>query len=369
VETRSRAEMASAAREVTVTTMNPVRRGVTSSPKYAERRSLSEEQLQAHTLEVITPLTKHQATALDKQIRERADQVAQDICAIKELLDQAQAEQVHLTLGWKSWPAYVADVLSGRLDVTENNRKSIVRVLRGEGLSLRAIGTATNTSKSSVQRELSQDGTVDQPATVTSLDGKKRPAKQPPAPPPAESGSTAWVIARDIITPSGDKDTTYWDDAVNRWCPLDTHPGTWETKARAEWAWEQACGRMPRGTRVVKRRVGVTQVEAERLSDNEVEPEPLTVEPEPLTVNEVAVTTLPPDSHTTDEWQLAEAESRINAASAELGKAAECLIGRTASHNVARAMENHIAKAELLHSKICGGSIDDELLALLDGDK
>uniref|UniRef100_UPI003F9A7567 hypothetical protein n=1 Tax=Mycobacterium sp. TaxID=1785 RepID=UPI003F9A7567 len=39
---------------------------------------------------------------------------------------------------------------------------------------------ATDTSKSQVQRQLSQDGTVDRPDNVTSLDGRKRPAKAAP---------------------------------------------------------------------------------------------------------------------------------------------------------------------------------------------
>jgi len=99
---------------------------------------------------------------------------------------------VHETLGFPSWTAYVADALGGQLQLSGEARQAMVQLMAGEGMSVRAIVSATGASKSTVARhigevshngtpepelDVSHDGTPDdnrasEPATVTGLDGK-----------------------------------------------------------------------------------------------------------------------------------------------------------------------------------------------------
>ncbi len=164
--------------------------------------------------EVTKPLTKREATALTKQIQSTVDVTLQSVSEIKELLAQAKTGQAHITLGYPSWTGYVADTLGGKLEVSEATRKNIVKVLAGEGMSTRAIGAATGVSKDTVQRQLSQDETVDRSGNVTSLDGKQRPAKaaakkaapkapaKPVAPHPDQDNEVhSWITLGTMFTP------------------------------------------------------------------------------------------------------------------------------------------------------------------------
>lgn len=63
-------------------------------------------------------------------------------------------------------------------------RKNVIRLMSGEGMSLRAIGKSLGLPKSTVGDQLSENRTVDElPDKVTGLDGKERPRKRKPKPP------------------------------------------------------------------------------------------------------------------------------------------------------------------------------------------
>ena len=88
---------------------------MSTSPKYAERRAIS-EQLRASTDVATTTLTKAQANALDKKVRAASDRVIKDLNnaadnyhKLLDLLDQAQHGDIHTALGLKSWTAWVKD--------------------------------------------------------------------------------------------------------------------------------------------------------------------------------------------------------------------------------------------------------------------
>jgi lambda repressor-like predicted transcriptional regulator len=143
--------------------------------------------------QIVEPLSENAAKKLDKKIRLLADAADAHIHKIRELLAEAKAGQAHVALGYQSGPAYVADALGGRLIVDVNTRKSIVAVLAGEGMSLRAIAAPTGISKSTVDRELqvSHRGTPDvlaepdlKPDNVIGLDDKRYPPKRQPKPQP-----------------------------------------------------------------------------------------------------------------------------------------------------------------------------------------
>lgn len=134
--------------------------------------------------EVVVVLDQPAAEKLDGRIRRLVKQVDDQLSQVRRLLDEACRGQIHQTLGFTSWTAYVADVLSGTLELSGDTRRDIHHLMADEGMSLRAIATATGVSKDTVSRDLAQvshDETPAEaaPATVTGLDGKMHPRHRP----------------------------------------------------------------------------------------------------------------------------------------------------------------------------------------------
>ncbi|MBS9532078.1 hypothetical protein KIH27_00585 [Mycobacterium sp. M1] len=148
----------------------------------------------------VPPMAEADARKLDMRIRNLATQVGGQLVTIGRLLDEARAGQIHRTLGYPSWPAYVADALGGHLELSSDARLDVVELMAGAGMSVRAIAEATGASKSTVQRDMqvSRNGT---PATAdvvrdapeqmatTGVDGKTYPRKPkaPKKPPPSDT--------------------------------------------------------------------------------------------------------------------------------------------------------------------------------------
>ena len=74
--------------------------------------------------EVLVPLNDNKATLLDERIRRMADTAFGNLETVGHLLDEARDGQIHVTLGFKSWPAYVADALGGRMELSSESRKA-----------------------------------------------------------------------------------------------------------------------------------------------------------------------------------------------------------------------------------------------------
>jgi transposase-like protein len=134
----------------------------------SERKRLSIGEIEVSELqavgdvEVLIPLSPQDATRLDKRLRLMAGTARQNFEKVGRLLDEAKAGRVHDVLGYKSWPAYVADAVGGQIQLSGDSRVAMVQMLAGEGMSVRAIATATGVSKSTVDRDLAQvshDGT------------------------------------------------------------------------------------------------------------------------------------------------------------------------------------------------------------------
>ncbi len=115
---------------------------------------MSELQVVEH--EVLVPLNVQDAERLDRRIRLMAQTTRENFEKVGRLLDEAKNGRVHEALGFKSWTAYVADALGGQLQLTGEARQAMVQVLAGEGMSVRAIATATGVSKSTVDRDIAQ---------------------------------------------------------------------------------------------------------------------------------------------------------------------------------------------------------------------
>ncbi|MEV7268430.1 hypothetical protein AB0N38_33225 [Micromonospora aurantiaca] len=106
-------------------------------------------------------------------------------------------------LGYATWDAYVdGEFAAARLRLPEAHRLQAVTALRLAGMSTRAIGTALGISKDTAARALAAVAAEDPaalPATVTSLDGRQRPATRPTPPAPADPPANS----ADVVGPAG----------------------------------------------------------------------------------------------------------------------------------------------------------------------
>lgn len=117
------------------------------------------------------PATAAEAHAIGQAIADGAEHLWQ-------LLKRAEAGRAWEPLGLPDLPAFVARY------VPAEQRRPLVAELRAEGMSTRAIATATGVSQKQVMRDIKSGESPDSPApvlrnitTVTGADGKTYPAK------------------------------------------------------------------------------------------------------------------------------------------------------------------------------------------------
>jgi predicted XRE-type DNA-binding protein len=150
-------------------------------------------------------VTIDEARSLDTSLRSEAHTVARSMIELKSLIEAARERQIHSLLGFTSWTAYIADVVSKEMDVLpRDDRQQIVALMSGEGMSQRAIADALGVSQSTVRDDVSRNYSPGLPGEViTGLDGKSYPAQKPkkrqpksdvPAPKsePVPSDDDAW---------------------------------------------------------------------------------------------------------------------------------------------------------------------------------
>lgn len=124
------------------------------------------------------------ARRLTERIRLTAHTARESIEKLHQLVDEAKAGNAHVVLGYASWTAYLSDVMGEEpLRLARDQRQELVGFLAGEGMSTPAIAQITGTSTMTAWRDressLSDVKDEDRPATVTSLDGRERPAMKP----------------------------------------------------------------------------------------------------------------------------------------------------------------------------------------------
>lgn len=148
------------------------------------------------------PLDFISAKRLTKQLRETLDLAL-------DLLTEAFDGQAWVALDYPSWDAYCETelpqlaILGKGMPVGE--RRAAVAELRGRGMSLRAIAKPLGLSPNTVKADAAAAGV--QLATVTSLDGRTRPAAAAdvvPAPAPV-SGAQRTV---DLVAAAGERGLT-----------------------------------------------------------------------------------------------------------------------------------------------------------------
>jgi hypothetical protein len=127
---------------------------------------------------LVGPLDAQAARALTLQLR---DALTLAVDLITRLVD-GQAWQA---LGFTSWADYCAAELPELAELvrrsTVDERRAVVVALHGRGHSLRAIGGPLGLAPNTVRADLAAAGAPKR-ATVTSLDGRQRPAAAAPRP-------------------------------------------------------------------------------------------------------------------------------------------------------------------------------------------
>jgi hypothetical protein len=131
-------------------------------------------------VEVIEPLSKTKAKALDKKVRSARNKVVgdgeklyTDLEALYELVVQAATGQIHKALGvtWAAWFKDAAQIPN----LERAEKKEISVMLAGKTLSLRMIAGVVNVDKHTVSNYLDEAeaaGEFTPPDTVTGLDNK-----------------------------------------------------------------------------------------------------------------------------------------------------------------------------------------------------
>ena len=145
-------------------------------------------------------LSEAEARAITEKIRSGLE-------TIWLLIVEAYHKRADQALGYGSWDAYVLAEFGGcALRVPREDRPEMVRSLRSQEMSTRAIATALGVSERTVRRDLDKttaaNAAVEEPiATVVGLDGRRQPASRrepfwwrPPAPPPPAAPNPITVV-------------------------------------------------------------------------------------------------------------------------------------------------------------------------------
>lgn len=120
------------------------------------------------------------------------------------LVERAKEARDDDLLGYPSWTAYVAGEFSKELaELRRDVRRDVVQALSATGMSTRAIASVVGVSNSTVHEDIKViDSTVrlanSRPSTVTSLDGRERPASQQMKPRRKPLTDAFWDASTDL---------------------------------------------------------------------------------------------------------------------------------------------------------------------------
>ncbi len=135
--------------------------------------------------EVVEPLNRDDAERLDKRMRLLVGTITDNMAKLYELVERAKRGNVHATLGFPSWTAYIADVFTVQVRLEPGQRRELVGYLSGEGMSDRVIADVIGVSDTTVLRDRhASHEAPDEP--ITSRNGKTCKRKPRPADPKQE---------------------------------------------------------------------------------------------------------------------------------------------------------------------------------------
>jgi protein gp37 len=121
--------------------------------------------------------------------RDITDRICISLTMSYDDLKVAYIGRAWIALGYEGWDAYTKAEFKkvGMVRLDPNQRREVVAELREAGMSTRAISSGLGISQSTVVNDLPTEQKYSvEPATVISLDGRERPAKQSPQDLPAD---------------------------------------------------------------------------------------------------------------------------------------------------------------------------------------
>jgi transposase-like protein len=145
----------------------------------------------------VIALEVESARRLTERIRLIAQNVADNVEKLRELVQQAKESDAHVALGYSSWTAYLTDVFGDEpLRLARDVRQELVAELAAQGMSTRAIAPIVGVSREQVRIDVAGDNNLspepiinviaetgevveEEPRQVTGLDGKTYTAPQP----------------------------------------------------------------------------------------------------------------------------------------------------------------------------------------------
>lgn len=117
--------------------------------------------------------------ATRQEAEARRDRIKAGLATLWDDIKAAWRERDWIALGYPSWDAMCESEYRLGLALPRSERPEVVADLRQEGMSTRAIAAATGVSQGTVRNDLASTEQNYSVATVTSLDGRQRPATRP----------------------------------------------------------------------------------------------------------------------------------------------------------------------------------------------
>lgn len=150
------------------------------------------------------------ALATVDQARARADRIRASAVAVADWLSDirgAYASRDWESLGYATWHDYLeGEFGEHRVSLPVEERREVVAVMSRAGMSTRAIAPALGVSQRTVaddvrstEQDCSDDERADEPRRIHSLDGRSRPAVQPPRPRPEPVTDSAPAVRNPAV--------------------------------------------------------------------------------------------------------------------------------------------------------------------------
>ena len=131
-----------------------------------------------------------EARRITERLRTKVLHIREQMDGLGELIARAKAGQVWQVLGYKSWTAYVSEVMGEQpMRLPREQRRELVTYLAGEGMSTRAIAPVVGTDQSTVVRDAQARDANASPAHVEASADRSMPHAEP----------TVQVAARSVI--------------------------------------------------------------------------------------------------------------------------------------------------------------------------
>lgn len=106
--------------------------------------------------ETPTAIVDFTAEKLDKRIRRLAGSFDHTWHSLEKLIAEAKARKIHTALGFTSWPDYIADVARREMPNVSRSveqRRQVVALMTGEGMSQRSIAAAVGVNHATISRD------------------------------------------------------------------------------------------------------------------------------------------------------------------------------------------------------------------------